>query len=221
MGFTLGLRLSVLFSFPRADLSLVKSITLSRLVMFLIRSKYNSFFFFIHLRPQNINFSKTLYFSLRNCIKETVKIIRWYFSIVKSRSIQIDKSHHLRYEEEEKGIARAWNDHQRDSLSLLVFSFTSAFSLARALTPSSSSLPFISLAFALSLFLFFPFSPEHAILVCDPIAARNWTRIKNFLRRVYLASRFLSIHALAPFVWTAIISYSQDYCYYSTREKEK
>lgn len=216
MGFTLGLRLSVLFSFPRADLSLVKSITLSRLVMFLIRSKYNSFFFFIHLRPQNINFSKTLY-----CIKETVKIIRRYFSIVKSRSIQIDKSHHLRYEEEEKGIARAWNDHQRDSLSLLVFSFTSAFSLARALTPSSSSLPFISLAFALSLFLFFPFSPEHAILVCDPIAARNWTRIKNFLRRVYLASRFLSIHALAPFVWTAIISYSQDYCYYSTREKEK
>lgn len=215
MGFTLGLRLSVLFSFPRADLSLVKSITLFRLV-FLIRSKYNSFFFFIHLRPQNINFSKTFY-----CIKETVKIIRRYFSIVKSRSIQIDKSHHLRYEEEEKGIARAWNDHQRDSLSLLVFSFTSAFSLARALTPSSSSLPFISLAFALSLFLFFPFSPEHAILVCDPIAARNWTRIKNFLRRVYLASRFLSIHALAPFVWTAIISYSQDYCYYSTREKEK
>lgn len=222
MGFTLGLRLSVLFSFPRADLSLVKSITLSRLVMFLIRSKYNSFFFFIHLRPQNINFSKTLY-----CIKETVKIIRRYFSIVKSQSFNSNRQkspislHHLRYEEGEKGIARAWNDHQRDSLSLLVFSFTSAFSLARALTPSSSSLPFISLAFALSLFLFFPFSPEHAILVCDPIAARNWTRIKNFLRRVYLASRFLSIHALAPFVWTAIISYSQDYCYYSTREKEK
>lgn len=45
MGFTLGLRLSVLFSFPRADLSLVKSITLFRLV-FLIRSKYNSFFFY-------------------------------------------------------------------------------------------------------------------------------------------------------------------------------
>lgn len=49
------------------------------------------FFFFIHLRPQNINFSKTLY-----CIKETVKIIRRYFSIVKSRSIQIDKSHRFR-----------------------------------------------------------------------------------------------------------------------------
>lgn len=108
MGFTLGLRLSVLFSFPRADLSLVKSITLSRLVMFLIRSKYNSFFFFIHLRPQNINFSKTLY-----CIKETVKIIRRYFSIVKSQSFNSNRQkspislHHLRYEEGEKGIARA------------------------------------------------------------------------------------------------------------------
>lgn len=171
MGFTLGYVVQSYFhSQIYSPWNLLRSFAtfLSRLIWL----KYNSFFFFFNSFPDiyvlNIYFSKTFYVFF-----STYAILRRernsennsrYFSIIKNHSD--NKS-----TKERKGIALETTTNEALSPSSCFRS--PAFSLAGALTPSSSFLPFISLAFALSLSAFFP-------RFCYAIQSLAETRIENF-----------------------------------------
>lgn len=207
MGFTLGYVVQSYFhSQIYSPWNLLRSFAtfLSRLIWL----KYNSFFFFLNSFPDiyvlNIYFSKTFYVFF-----STYAILRRernrennsrYFSIIKNHSDNKSTKERFRCNEKKKGIALETTTNEALSPSSCFRS--PAFSLAGALTPSSSFLPFISLAFALSLSAFFP---RFCYAIQSLAETKHGSRISIRLWRVYrfsispgLCSRATTSYAMQP-----------------------
>lgn len=195
MGFTLGYVVQSYFhSQIYSPWNLLRSFAtfLSRLIWL----KYNSFFFFFNSFPDiyvlNIYFSKTFYVFF-----STYAILRRernsennsrYFSIIKNHSDNKSTKERFRCNEKKKGIALETTTNEALSPSSCFRS--PAFSLAGALTPSSSFLPFISLAFALSLSAFFP---RFCYAIQSLAETKHGSRISIRLWRVYRFSISLAL----------------------------
>lgn len=176
MGFTLGYVVQSYFhSQIYSPWNLLRSFAtfLSRLIWL----KYNSFFFFflIHFRIYiyicvssiYIFLKLSTYFSLRMPYyveKETGKIIPDISRLLKIIRITNRRKRDFAATRRKK---ESRNDHQRGSLSLLVFSFTSVFFGRRV----NALVEFSSFYFSRVCPLTFRFFPP--ILLCDPIACRN------------------------------------------------
>lgn len=205
MGFTLGYVVQSYFhSQIYSPWNLLRSFAtfLSRLIWL----KYNSFFFFFNSFPDiyvlNIYFSKTFYVFF-----STYAILRRernsennsrYFSIIKNHSDNKSTKERFRCNEKKKGIALETTTNEALSPSSCFRS--PAFSLAGALTPSSSFLPFISLVFALSLSAFFP---RFCYAIQSLAETKHGSRISIRLWRVYrfsisLCSRATTSYAMQP-----------------------
>lgn len=111
-----------------------------------------------------------------------------YFSIIKNHSDNKSTKERFRCNEKKKGIALETTTNEALSPSSCFRS--PAFSLAGALTPSSSFLPFISLAFALSLSAFFP---RFCYAIQSLAETKHGSRISIRLWRVYRFSISLAL----------------------------